>query len=146
MVMIKSAFVNIWGETIGAIAWDENRLLGSFEYDSTFLTKGLNLSPLKMPITSGKQIISFPELRGNTTFNGLPGLVADSLPDKYGNQLIDAWLAQQGRSSDAMNPVEKLCFIGTRGMGALEFQPSQFKKSANTFSVEIDSMFCRVLA
>ena len=56
MVMIKSAFVNIWGETIGAIAWDENRLLGSFEYDSTFLTKGLNLSPLKMPISSGKQI------------------------------------------------------------------------------------------
>ena len=140
MVMIKSAFVNIWGETIGAIAWDDNKLLGSFEYDSTFLTKGLNLSPLKMPITSGKQIISFPELRGNTTFNGLPGLVADSLPDKYGNQLIDAWLAQQGRSSDTMNPVEKLCFIGTRGMGALEFQPSQFKKSANTFSVEIDSL------
>ena len=138
--MVKSAFVNIWGVTIGAVAWDDNTLLGSFEYDSKFLTMDLNLSPLKMPISSGKQIFSFPELRDNTTFNGLPGLLADSLPDKYGNLLIDSWLAEQGRPSNTMNPVEKLCFIGTRGMGALEFQPSKFKKATNTFSVEINSL------
>lgn len=140
MVMIKSAFVIIWGKTIGAIAWDENSRLGSFEYDTNFLTQGFNLSPLKMPITAGKHIFSFPELKGNTTFNSLPGLLADSLPDKYGNQLIDVWLAQQGREANTMNPVEKLCFIGTRGMGALEFQPAQFKKAKNTFNVEIDSL------
>lgn len=138
--MINTAFVNIWGSTIGAIAWDDNTKLGSFEYDPTFLLKGINLAPLKMPITSGTQIFSFPELRGTTTYNGLPGLLADSLPDKYGNQLIDEWLSQHGREADTMNPVEKLCFIGTRGMGALEFQPSQFKRSINTFSVDIDCL------
>ena len=138
--MIKTAFVNIWGITIGAVAWDDKSKLCSFEYDPSFLLKGINLAPLKMPITSGTQIFSFPELRGTTTYNGLPGLLADSLPDKYGNQLINEWLSQQGRDADTMNPVEKLCFIGTRGMGALEFQPSQFKRSKNTFSVEIDSL------
>ncbi len=138
--MIKTAFVNIWGEFVGAVAWDEITQTASFEYDSTFLTKGLDLAPIKMPITSGKQIFSFPELRGTTTFNGMPGLLADSLPDKYGNRLIDTWLAEQGRASNSMNPVEKLCFIGTRGMGAMEFQPSKFKKATYTFSIEVESL------
>jgi len=138
--MIKTAFVYIWDELVGAIAWNENTQTASFEYDSKFLTKGLELSPLMMPTTSGESIFSFPQLRATTTFNGLPGLLADSLPDKYGNNLINAWLAQQGREVNTMNPVEKLCFIGTRGMGALEFQPSKFKKSTNTFNVEVESL------
>ena len=74
------------------------------------------------------------------TFKGLPGLLADSLPDKYGNQLIETWLAQNGRPPNSMNPVEKLCFIGSRGMGALEFEPAQLKAGKNTFSVEIASL------
>ncbi len=138
--MVNTAFVNIWGETIGAIAWDENAQLGSFEYNSVFKSKRINLAPLKIPIASGKQIFSFPELRNNSTFNGLPGLLTDSLPDKYGNQLIDTWLVDQGRALNSMNPVEKLCFIGTRGMGALEFEPSKFKKTINTFSVNVDDL------
>ena len=138
--MVDVAEVKIWGEFAGAVAWDEITQIASFEYDTTFLTKGLDLAPLIMPITSGKQIFSFPELRGNTTFNGLPGLLADSLPDKYGNQLINTWLAEQGGAPNSMNPVEKLCFIGTRGMGAMEFQPAYFKKATYTFSIEVDSL------
>ena len=130
--MINTAFIKIWGETIGAVAWDENTKLASFEFDPAFIAKRQDLSPIRMPITSGNQIFSFPERRNTTTFNGLPGLLADSLPDRYGNQLIDAWLAQQGRPANSMNPVEKLCFIGTRGMGALEFHPAHFKTAKNT--------------
>jgi len=103
------------------------------------------LSPLKMPLDSAIRPFSFPELRKDKnseddTFKGLPGLLADALPDRYGNQLINLWLAQQGRPQDSMNPVEMLCFIGTRGMGALEFEPSVLKETKRTFSIEIDSL------
>ncbi|MDP4680470.1 MAG: type II toxin-antitoxin system HipA family toxin, partial [Cyclobacteriaceae bacterium] len=103
------------------------------------------LSPIKMPVAGGGRIYSFPELRKAkdeqiATFKGLPGLLADSLPDKYGNQLINIWLAQNGRSPNSMNPVEQLCFIGSRGMGALQFEPSQQKASKQTFAIEIKSL------
>lgn len=143
--MVKTAFIKIWGETIGAIAWDQDQQLGLFEYDAKFVQKGWDLAPLKMPITSSQTIFSFPELRPSrnsehNTFKGLPGLLADALPDKYGNQLIDIWLAQKGRPEKSMNPVEQLCFIGSRGMGALEFEPSQLKEKQNTFKVEVESL------
>ena len=143
--MVDVAEVKIWGELVGAVRWDQNRKLASFQYDKKFLNKNWDISPIKMPVNNGDRIYSFPELipsinSQEDTFQGLPGLLADSLPDKYGNQLIDAWLAEQGRAPDSMNPVEKLCFIGTRGMGALEFQPAQFKKASNTFNIEVDSL------
>jgi len=143
--MIKSAFVNIWGKRIGAIAWDKNSGTTSFEYDPKIIKLGWDLSPIKMPINQQERIFSFPELRKPKeseydTFKGLPGLLADALPDKYGNQLINKWLAQNGRPANSMNPVEHLCFIGSRGMGALEFEPSQLKTNKNTFKVEIDSL------
>jgi serine/threonine-protein kinase HipA len=142
---IKVAEVYIWDELAGAVAWQEDTGLATFEYDPGFKTLGWELSPLKLPISSPKRIYSFPELRKerNTeynTFKGLPGLLADALPDTYGNQLINMWLAQQGRPQDSMNPVEMLCFIGTRGMGALEFKPTVLKESKRTFSLEIDSL------
>ena len=142
---MNTAFVKIWGELVGAVAWDEKTGLSSFEYDTKFKKYNWDLSPLKMPINSEKKIFTFPELRKNKnsesdTFRGLSGLLADMLPDKYGNQLINMWLAQQGRPQDSMNPVEMLCFIGSRGMGALEFEPTTFKESKKTFSVEIDSL------
>lgn len=71
---------------------------------------------------------------------GLPGLLSDALPDKYGNKLINIWLAQQGRPENSMNPVEKLCFIGKRGMGALEFEPTQIRTGTKSFSLEMDSL------
>lgn len=143
--MVDVAEVKIWGELVGAVRWDFNQQLGFFEYDPDFIKKGWDVSPIKMPIANGARIYSFPELRkGRTdsedTFKGLPGLLSDALPDRYGNRLINIWLAQQGRPANSMNPVEKLCFMGKRGMGALEFEPAQIKANKNTFSIELDSL------
>lgn len=142
---MQVAEVKIWGKLVGAVAWDADNGLATFEYDPKFKTLGWDLAPLKMPVSNNRNQFSFPELRKDKnsehdTFKGLPGLLADALPDKYGNQLINLWLAQQGRPQDSMNPVEMLCFIGTRGMGALEFEPVVIKESKRTFSVEIDSL------
>lgn len=93
--MIKTASVYIWNEFAGAIAWDESTQTASFEYEPGFISEKRDLAPIKMPVSSRGRIFSFPELRNIKTFNGLPGLLADSLPDKYGNQVIDTWLAQQ---------------------------------------------------
>ncbi len=139
------AEVKIWGKLAGAVVWDENTGYATFEYDPEFKQMGIELAPLKMPVNTARSLFSFPELRrGKNTefdaFKGLPGLLADALPDRYGNQLINIWLAQQGRPQDSMNPVEMLCFIGSRGMGALEFEPTVLKESKRTFSVEIDSL------
>ena len=142
---MTSAFVHIWGKLVGAVAWDEQASLASFEYDPVFLRTAYELSPFKMPLGRRNTIFSFPELRSSrnmesNTFKGLPGLLADVLPDKYGNQLIDMWLTQQGRPMGSMNPVEMLCFIGNRGMGALEFEPAQQSNQGKAFKVEIDSL------
>ena len=142
---MQVAEVKIWGKLGGAVAWDTNKGFATFEYDPKFKQLGWDLAPLKMPVTDNRNQFSFPELRKDKnseydTFKGLPGLLADALPDKYGNQLINLWLAQQGRQQDSMNPVEMLCFIGTRGIGALEFEPALLKESKRTFSIEIDSL------
>lgn len=142
---MNTAFVKIWGQTAGAVAWDEKSGITSFEYDPAFKKLGWELSPLKMPVTPEQKIYSFPELRkerdsGYDTFKGLPGLLADMLPDRYGSELINLWLAQQGRAENSMNPVEMLCFIGERGMGALEFEPAMQKQSINTFAIDMDSL------
>jgi serine/threonine-protein kinase HipA len=143
--MMQVAEVKIWGKLVGAVTWDEDTGLATFEYDPKFKALGLDLAPLKMPVSDKRSLFAFPENRRDKhsvydTFKGLPGLLADSLPDKYGNQLINIWLARHGRPQDSMNPLEMLCFISTRGMGALEFEPAVIKESRRTFSVEIDSL------
>ncbi len=143
--MVDYAYAHIWGTFAGAVRWDDAQQLASFQFDKNFLNKNWDISPIKMPVGNGDRIYSFPDLMPSKdmtddVFKGLPGLLADSLPDKYGNQLIEAWLAQNGRPPNSMNPVEKLCFIGSRGMGALEFEPAQLKTGKNTFSVEIKSL------
>lgn len=142
---MEVAEVKIWGILVGAVAWDKSIGLATFEYDTKFKQLGLDLAPLKMSISENKNQFFFPELRKDKnseydTFKGLPGLLADSLPDKYGKHLINLWLTQQGRPQDDMNPIEMLCFIGTRGMGALEFEPAVPKESKKAFSLEIDSL------
>jgi serine/threonine-protein kinase HipA len=142
---MNTAFVKIWGELVGAVAWDERTAIAAFEYDADFKKRNWDLSPLKMPIQSAKAIFSFPELKPDRnspfdTYKGMPGLLADMLPDTYGNQLINMWLSQNGREPDSMNPVEMLCFIGTRGMGAMEFEPAVLKEGKRTFSIEMDSL------
>ncbi len=139
--MITTAFIHIWGERIGAIAWNETTGLGSFEFDKNFLQAELNVSPLKMPISlASGRIFSFPENRNNNTFKGLPGLLADVLPDKYGNSIINAWLQKNNRPANSLNPVEMLCFIGNRGMGALEFEPNNPKTENKNTDIEIGSL------
>lgn len=119
--MKTSAKIILYDTHIGSVTWDEDRELGVFEYHPDFLLSGIQVAPLTLPLQSGPQ--SFPDLASDT-FKGLPGLLADSLPDKFGNLLIDRWLAEQGRTPQSFNPVERLCYIGSRGMGALEFLPT----------------------
>lgn len=139
--MITTAFINIWNKRVGAIAWDVDTELASFEFEPPFLTNKWDLSPLKMPIAdASRRVFSFPELRNTVTFKGLPGLLADVLPDKYGNSLINAWLSRNGRPTDSMNPVELLCFIGKRGMGALEFEPVVPKSNNGATKIELESL------
>lgn len=139
--MITTAFINIWNERVGAIAWDSETGVGSFEYTSTFYRNNWELSPLKMPTNEGRpRVFTFKDLKDKKTFRGLPGLVADVLPDRYGNALINTWLTKQGRATDSLNPVEILCFIGQRGMGALEFEPASPKTPHQSSKIEIDQL------
>ena len=132
-----TAEVNLWGKKIGAAAWDDEKNITNFEYDPSFIQSGIEISPITMPLSS--QIYSFPALTQNT-FHGLPGLLADSLPDKFGNALIDAWLAKEGRLPESFNSVERLCYIGKRGMGALEFKPSKGLAYGSSKKVDIESL------
>ena len=118
---MTTASVVLWGRDIAAVTWDETRDIGVFQYQPEFVNSGIQVAPLTIRLAEG--IFEFPSL-AKATFKGLPGLLADSLPDKFGNAVIDAWLATQGRNPDSLNPVERLCCIGTRGMGALEFKPT----------------------
>jgi serine/threonine-protein kinase HipA len=123
---VDTAFVNLWGFRVGAVAWDPERDHATFEYDHEFLDRGLDLAPLRMPLSDARRglgVFSFPALP-RETYRGLPGLLADALPDRYGNAVINAWLARQGRSPESFSPVERLCYVGTRAVGALEFQPA----------------------
>lgn len=135
--MVTTAFVNIWGKRVGAVAWNPDTELASFEYDPKFPLENWALAPLKMQ--DNGRIYTFPQLRDNETFKGLPGLLADALPDRYGKDLINAWLARQGRPDNSLNPVELLCFIGKRGMGALEFEPVLSKESGS-YDVELSDL------
>ena len=138
--MIKNAFVNIWNKRVGAVSWNEETGLGTFEYDKEFLKTKLQLSPILIPLEQNQRIFQFPENRENSTFKGLPGLLADVLPDRYGNALINTWLSRQGRPTNSLNPVETLCFIGQRGMGALEFEPVEPKPKNTSTRIEISNL------
>lgn len=112
--------VRLWGRTIGAVSLDDDNGNAAFEYDLAFVRSGIEIAPLTMPLSN--RVYTFPELP-KKTFYGLPGLLADSLPDRFGNALIDAWLATQGRQPNSFNSIGRLCYTGERGMGALEFAP-----------------------
>jgi serine/threonine-protein kinase HipA len=117
------ASVHLWGTEIGAVSMPGDGNVAAFEYEPDFVAAGIELSPLRMPTAAGR-IYRFPEL-ARTSFHGLPGMLADSLPDQFGNALIDAWLASRGRAPGSFDPVERLSYIGRRGMGALEFVPAR---------------------
>lgn len=135
--MTTVAEVRLWGSTIGAVSLVDDRDYAIFQYDPDFVNSGIAVSPLTMPLND--QPYTFPEL-AQQTFHGLPGLLADSLPDEFGNTLINAWLASQGRAPDSFNVLERLCYVGTRGMGALEFAPAIGPKPTRAKKVEIDAL------
>ena len=135
--MTTLAEVKLWGRRIGAVSLANNDDVSAFEYDPEFATSGIEVSPISMPLS--QRIYRFHEL-SRPTFHGLPGLLADSLPDKFGNALIDTWLAQQGRTAESYNAVERLCYTGDRGMGALEYIPAIGPKRSQSRQVQVDQL------
>lgn len=134
---VEVATVRAWDQNVGAVAWNADRGVGEFEYEPAFLRRNLDLAPLTMPPRPG--VFSFPVLNRDT-FHGLPGLLADSLPDRFGNRIIDAWLARQGRTSEDFTPVERLCYMGIRGMGALEFHPAVGPRAEKAVPIEVSEL------
>lgn len=136
---VDTATVKLWGDTVGAVSWLEDRAYAVFEYNPAFLKKNLEVAPLHMRLEDARQgdgTFSFPALNKDT-YLGLPGMLADALPDKFGNSVIDVWLTRNGRDSTSFNPVERLCYTGNRGMGALEFAPAMIKKYDAATVVEV---------
>jgi serine/threonine-protein kinase HipA len=135
--MSTVAEVKLWGRTIGAVAIADGSRVATFEYDSAFAKSGIEISPITMPLSG--RIYTFSNLP-HETFHGLPGLLADSLPDRFGNALINAWLATQGRQPDSFNAVERLCYTGKRGIGALEFFPASGPTELEANRIQIDQL------
>ena len=135
---MATQFANVFyqGEKAGVVFWDAERRLAISEYTPEFIRDGVELAPLKMPLRAGP--FQFPNQ--HESYSGLPGLLADSLPDTYGNTLINEWLRQQGRDPSDFTPVERLCYIGNRGMGALEFRPGMRDRMSRAEVVEVDKL------
>lgn len=131
------AAVDLWGSAIGAVSLEDDSPSAVFQYEPEFVASGIQVSPLMMPLRV--EPYRFPAL-SLASFRGLPGFLADSLPDRYGNALIDAWLARQGRSPDSFNAIERLCYIGRRGMGALEFSPALGPREIRSRELDIAAL------
>lgn len=133
--MVDVAQVNLYGQVMGYVRWDNQYDRALFEYDADFVRKGIEPSPLQMPAREGR-VYSFGDLN-RETFKGLPGLLADSLPDTYGRALFDQWLSLMGRTSS--NAIETLCFMGKRCMGAMEFEPA-IEMGNRDMRIEMDTL------
>ncbi len=134
--MVDVAQVKMFGLTVGSVSWNEQYGIARFEYDPDFVKSGIQPSPILMPTREGR-VYSFGDLNSET-FKGLPGMLADSLPDTYGRALFDKWLSLTGRTSS--NTIETLCFMGKRCMGALEFEPAIEPTFKETHNIEIESL------
>jgi len=132
------AEVRLWGTRVGAVSLPPGERVATFEYAPGFAESGIELSPLEMPLAAGRRY-RFPGLSPES-FEGLPGMLADSLPDRYGNALIDAWLATQDREPGSFGAVERLCYIGRRGMGALEFRPARGPRPTKSHAIDVAAL------
>jgi serine/threonine-protein kinase HipA len=143
MKKMTVATIHIWGKSVGAIAWDEEKQLGFFEYEPSFRTSMLELSPIHMHLDEARvgrnKVYSFPALN-KQTYWGLPGLLADALPDAFGNSIVNIWLARNGRDPHSFSPVERLCYMGKRGMGALEFTPAYPSHLNKAVDIEVSKL------
>ncbi len=135
--MAAVAEVQLWGRTIGAVSLEEGARFAAFQYAPAFVPSGIQLSPIVMPLSA--HVYQFPALP-EVSFHGLPGLLSDSLPDRFGNALIDAWLATEGRRPESFSAIERLCYIGVRGMGALEFAPVLGPSLRGSVKVRVDAL------
>ena len=135
--MATVAEVRLWGRVIGALSLEDGAQTVAFQYTPAFAASGIQPSPLMMPLST--RVYQFPSLAA-VSFHGLPGMLADSLPDRFGNALIDAWLATQGRRPESFNAIERLCYIGKRGMGALEFAPVTGPAFRGSTEVAVDAL------
>jgi serine/threonine-protein kinase HipA len=135
--MTDTARVRLWSRDIGAVTWLPDRGLGVFQYTPEFARSAIEVAPFMMPLTDAPY--EFPSL-SRDTFRGLPGLLADSLPDRFGTALINAWLSSRGREPGSFTPVERLCYTGARGMGALEFRPLMSDVPRSSRRVDIDAL------
>ncbi len=138
--MQNLAEVWLWERLVGALAWDPKSRTATFEYTADWIARGVQIAPLHMPSSpDGPHIFHFPELNPET-YRGLPACFADSLPDDFGNAVINAWLARNGRPPESLNPLERLLYTGKRGMGALEYAPSLRQSRTRTGALELDSL------
>ncbi len=133
----EAAEVFMWGRRIGVASRQDGVPYAMFAYDPEFRESSLEPSPLMMPVGIGSY--SFPELP-RMSFHGLPGMLSDSLPDKFGNAVIGAWLKAQGRLPDSLTPIERLCYTGVRGMGALEYRPTLFEGESEAEEIHVDAL------
>ena len=135
--MNEAAEVLLWGRRIGVVSRSDGVPYVSFAYDAEFREAGIEPSPLMMPV--GAEVYSFPEIPYNS-FHGLPGMLSDSVPDKFGNAVIGAWLKAQGRLPDSLSPIERLCYTGIRGMGALEYRPALFAEEDQAEVLHVEAL------
>jgi len=138
--MQNLAEVWLWGKQVGALAWESTRANAAFEYTQEWIATAVQIAPLHMPSNpNGPRIFQFPQLNPET-YKGLPACFADTLPDDFGNAVINAWLARNGRDPSSFNPLERLLYTGTRGMGALEYAPSLRQPPAGSARLELESL------
>ena len=136
--MSTVAEVSLWGETVGALLYDTTSGISTFEYSPDWINSGVALAPLHLPARSGK--FSFPGL-SLETYRGLPGVFADTLPDDFGNAVINAWLARNGIAQESFSPVDRLLYTSSRGMGALEYQPAlNNRQMQTTTDIQVDQL------
>lgn len=134
---VTVAAVTLWGSRIAAVSIDAGARYAAFQYDPAFARSGIEIAPARMPLR--ERPYRFPGLPQDA-FHGLPGLLADSLPDRWGTALVDAWLASQGRSQSSFDVVQRLCYVGTRGIGALEFQPAHEPRFAGGADLQVGAL------
>ena len=135
--MLRAVDVILWGTKVGSVVMEPDDPIARFQYSPEILDLGIELSPLRMPLNA--MTYRFPELP-IVSFKGLPGLLADSLPDKFGNKVIAAWLQEEGRRADELNSLDRLAYTGTRGMGALEYRPSLLKDGDAVDQLNVDEL------
>ena len=135
---MTTATVRLWGTDIGYVSMHRTELFARFEYDPRFVEHQIETAPLMMPLIANR-IYQFQDLKPRA-FNGLPGLLADSLPDRYGQKLINVWLARSGRKPEDFNAVDRLCYVGKRGMGALEFRPAIRDRQSGSVPVNVTEL------